>query len=256
MMRSILRKFSSPNLSVIRGQVNDQESLFLFDQTLQKNVSYWSDIELTNNDFKTVNCVIEVPRGTFAKRQLLTETPLHPLTSDSRKLFGESVPRYFQMPVLFNYGYLPQTWEGFILEKEVNENLKSDNDPLDVVELSSKPITSFLPTECVVLGALGLVDQSEMDWKIIVLNKEEAEKANVKTLEDAHRNYGPLLNYIRTFFREYKIHEKKRRNTYLREGEYLNEKEALDIVKLNHKEFEILTSDPNWDKKARKFNLK
>ena len=255
-MRTILRKFSSANLSVIRGQVNEQENLFLFDQALQKNLSYWRDIELTRNDFRTVNCVIEVPKGTFAKRQLVTEAPLHPLTTDSRKIQGQNMPRYFQMPVLFNYGYLPQTWEGGILENAFNENLKPDNDPLDVIELSSKPITSFLPTECIILGALGLVDQSEMDWKILMLNKEEAEKANIRTLVDAQRSFGPLLDYVRTFFREYKVHEKKKRNSFLREGEYLSEKDAIEIVKHNHKEFQLLIDDPSWDKKARKFNLK
>jgi inorganic pyrophosphatase len=256
MLRSVIRKFSRHDLSTIRERTTDTESIFLHDSVQKKKLSYLIDIPLTENNFQTINCVIEVPRGTLAKRQMMTEVEDHPIATDFRKLNGVRVPRYFQMPVLFNYGFLPQTWEGGIIEKEINENLRSDNDPLDVIELSSKPIDSFLPIECVVLGAIGLVDQSEIDWKIILLNKEEAERTNTKTMQDAHCNLGPLLNYIRTFFREYKTHERRRRNFYLRKGEYWNENEAIDIVKQCHEEFHLLRTDPKWEAKARRCYLK
>lgn len=159
------------------------------------------------------------------------------------------------MAVLFNYGALPRTWEGNILEKPVNQGLKADNDPIDVIEFSNQCFDNHLPVECVVVGALGLIDQGEMDWKILVLNVEDAQKTNTYTLAQAIANYGPVLEYIRTFFEVYKVHEGKGLNEYIDKGRFYNELEAIEIIKENNQEFELLISDDQWKSAAKKRKL-
>lgn len=42
---------------------------------------------------------------------------------------------YHQFP-LFNYGFLPRTWESPLLKDKEVENLVGDDDPLDAIQIS------------------------------------------------------------------------------------------------------------------------
>ncbi len=45
---------------------------------------------------------------------------------------------------------------------------KGDNDPLDAVELGFEPLERGSVTYCQLVGAIGLIDQDEIDWKILL----------------------------------------------------------------------------------------
>ena len=47
---------------------------------------------------------------------------------------------------------------------------KGDNDPLDVVEIGNSKFGTGAVVQVRVLGALCLIDQGELDWKILVVN--------------------------------------------------------------------------------------
>lgn len=105
--------------------------------------------------------------------ELATDEPLNPIKQDTRKnkLTGELELRYYAWFPLFNYGFLPQTWE------DSNVSTKGyfgDNDPLDIVELSDQPLNIGDLKSVKILGALELIDQNELDWKILCLSTEEA----------------------------------------------------------------------------------
>ena len=75
---------------------------------------------------------------------------------------------------------IPQTWEN-------NEHIdrdtkcKGDNDPIDVVELSQKTTMQTGNVRSVkILGALCLIDQEELDWKVLTINKADAIKHSVR----------------------------------------------------------------------------
>ena len=251
-MQTIMRL---PSFRVERKTSVSGEAIYLIDSEKEIKQSFWKDLPLTNNDFETVNALFEIPRGTISKIQIFNEELHHPLKQDSRKLRGMLLPRYFQMPVLFNYGALPRTWEGNILHKPMNQGLEADDDPIDVIEFSNKKFNTHLPIECVVIGALGLIDQGEMDWKILILNKEDAIRTNTFTLKDALMNFHSVLEYIRTFFKVYKVHEGKGLNEYIEDGRFYNEIEAIEIIKENNKEFEMLVSESEHILAAKKRKL-
>ena len=67
------------------------------------------------------------------------------------------------MPATFNYGFIPQTWEN-----------PADNGDNDLSLTSRKPILAV--ADYLVLGCIGLIDEGEMDWKVLGLEVNEAKE--------------------------------------------------------------------------------
>ncbi len=109
------------------------------------------------------------------------------------KKTGESYLRHYMLDPCFNYGMIPQTWENGA-HKDKDTGAYGDNDPLDIVEVSMNEVMRLGESRTIkVLGSLCLLDQGELDWKIIGINAEEAKKRNVKNVEDYNRlNPGAL----------------------------------------------------------------
>ena len=53
--------------------------------------------------------------------------------------------------------------------------LQGDDDPLDICDLSLKPKQVGELYEGKVLGSFCLIDQDEIDWKILVMDAKECE---------------------------------------------------------------------------------
>ena len=87
---------------------------------------------------------------------------------------------YAQFP-LFNYGYIPRTWEqnhtadklGYFV---IFKLIQGDDDPIDICDLSRgiKNVGDVYRGK--VLGCFCLIDQGELDWKILVVDAEEAKR--------------------------------------------------------------------------------
>lgn len=50
---------------------------------------------------------------------------------------------------------------------------------MDIVEVGSKKFEIGNIFRARVLGAFCLIDQGEVDWKVVLMNREEAEERNV-----------------------------------------------------------------------------
>lgn len=61
-------------------------------------------------------------------------------------------------------------------------NKKGDNDPIDVLEIGASVATVGEIKQVKVLGIIGLLDQDETDWKVIVIDSKDPlfEKMNGK----------------------------------------------------------------------------
>merc|ERR1712039_1077363 len=70
-----------------------------------KRLSYWHDINLRASS--AFNAVIEITRETKAKMEIATCERSTPIMQDIKK--GRL--RDYTMPIHWNYGALPQTWE-------------------------------------------------------------------------------------------------------------------------------------------------
>merc|ERR1711988_1145067 len=98
--------------------------------------------------------VVEIPKGTNSKFEVMKKCPGNPIRQDVKK----GNPRYYSYGMaFFNNGLFPQTWEDST--QKDSEGRSGDNDPLDVMEIGSRsfPIGSVIKVK--VLGVLGLIDE-------------------------------------------------------------------------------------------------
>ena len=146
-----------------------------------KTISPWHDIPLKNGEY--FNFVNEIPKYTKAKMEVATKEASNPIAQDIKK--GKL--RDYHGPIFWNYGCLPQTWEDPNVEHPVVK-CKGDNDPVDVVEIGSKVIPSGTVSSVKVLGVLAMIDDGELDWKVIAIHTEDPMAAKLNDIEDVDKH--------------------------------------------------------------------
>ena len=132
----------------------------------------------------TVNALIEIPQGSRAKYEVDKTTGLLRL---DRVIYSS-----FQYPI--NYGFIPQT-------------LGQDGDPLDILVLCSQSIQSLCLVESNVIGNMQMIDQEQMDDKIIAVAAKDPSVNHIHRIEDLPQHF---LLELRNFFEQYKVLENKK----------------------------------------------
>ena len=160
----------------------------------------WHDLEIGKNAPEIVNAVIEIPQGSRAKYELEKESGLLKL---DRVLFSS-----VHYPA--NYGFLPRT-------------LCDDKDPLDVLVMSQIDIQPLCMVEAKVIGVMHMVDEDEIDDKIIAV---AANDPSVSHFNDILELPDHMIKELRNFFEEYKKLENKK----VKVKEFQNAKKAQEIV--------------------------
>ncbi len=230
--------------------------VFLYrDENCTEKISFLNDIPYKNND-GTFNCIFEVPYGETAKMEMSKEEH-NPIKQDTKKnkFTNHKYLRHYRLTPLFNYGFIPQTWE--------NSNIKfrnkyiGDDDPLDVIELSipNKIIDNssldnnndlnknvFFNNSRVsigdlnrlhILGSFCLIDQDEVDWKILALNADIFTKDKALKWMDFDENKDRLKS-IMNWFKIYKTFEGKKENFILDNDKIFSPEETRIIIEGNH----------------------
>jgi inorganic pyrophosphatase len=147
--------------------------------------------------------IVEIGQGDYNKYEYDHE--LEVLRLD-RVLYG---PMFY--PV--NYCDVPGTWNQY------------DNDPLDALLFSSRAIVPGALVVGRVIGAMEMIDNGEIDHKIVCVNAKDPRFDHVKTIED-------LTPYQRkdvvTFFELYKIPQTGKDTTQV--GKFMNCEEAGKFI--------------------------
>ena len=182
-----------------------------------KKISPWHNIKLrpegTSSDIFAA--WFEISFLNIAKMEVATKEEFNPIKQDTNKSrhTGEKQLRYYAKFPFFNYGMLPQTWEnGSLVDKATKA--KGDNDPLDIWELGTIPFTTGSVVNVKILGALCLLDQDELDWKILVLNESECNKLKIRDYKDYNEAFPHKIDGIREWFRTIKTHDGKKENKF------------------------------------------
>ena len=133
----------------------------------------------------------------------------------------------------FNYGLLPQTWED---PSHVNAELDvaGDNDPVDVVELGPDALDCGSVTPVRVVGALAMIDEGEIDWKMIAINAAHPAASRVQSLDDVEREFPGQMDAVREWFRDYKIPDGKPANAFGFGEKVLDEAFAASVLAETH----------------------
>ena len=184
-------------------------------------ISPWHDLHYKDNN--NYNFICEIPKLTKKKIELCKHLEFNPFVHDIKN----NEYRYYHQPIYWNYGFIPQTWEN--PENKI-ENYGGDNDPLDFIDISSVKLEIGGIYNVKILGSICLLDDNEIDWKIIGINKSDIESKKYNDIQDLP-NY--IKNGIREWFRWYKYSDGIL-NSYLYNEEYFGKEYTIKIIEEYH----------------------
>ncbi len=147
-------------------------------------MNLWHEISAGDEVPNIVNVIVECPKGTKNKYEIDKETGLIKL--DRAMKTSQDYP--------FDYGFVPQSlWE--------------DNDPLDVVLLTTNPLAPGILVEARPIGIMNMTDCGEGDDKIIAVPKSDPRFDEITDLNDVNKH---TLKEMRHFFETYKTIDGKK----------------------------------------------
>ena len=170
--------------------------------------------------------VSEIPKNTVRKYEISTKEAKNPIAQDIKK----DKLRSYHGPIFWNYGALPQTWED-PTHLHPSLGVVGDNDPIDVVEIGSASLPTGAVTAVKVLGVLAMVDDGELDWKLIAIRADDERAKDMHDIGDVPKE---VLQGIREWFRWYKTPDGKPLNNFGFGERFLNKLEAQDIIEETH----------------------
>ena len=130
-------------------------------------------------DAGLVNTVVEIPEGSRLKVEWHRST--------ASFMLDRVEPAIFAKPT--NYGFIPQT-------------LDEDGDELDVLLITTNPLTTGLVVEAKIIGVMKFVDDDEVDDKVIAVPSDDRETGDaINSLEDLSPQ---LIKQIEHHFSHYK----------------------------------------------------
>jgi len=153
-----------------------------------------------------VTALIEISKGSRTKYEIDKPTGLLKL---DRVIYSS-----FHYPV--NYGFIPQT-------------LGLDNDPLDILVLCSQSIEPLCLVEATVIGNMQMIDNGEVDDKIIAVASKDPSVNHIKEVNELPKHF---ISELRNYFEQYKVLENKQvqiDNFQDKEAAYAVINEAIDL---------------------------
>jgi inorganic pyrophosphatase len=212
----------------VKGAPESLEYRLFFKQK-GADISPWHDIPLQGKD-GTYNFVCEIPKETAAKMEVATDEEKTPIKQDIKK--GKL--RFYPYNINWNYGLLPQTWEDPAHKNEDAGGVFGDNDPVDVVEIGSRTLEQGGVYPVKPLGVFAMIDDGELDWKIIAIAADDPKAASLNDVEDVEREMPGELEKIRVWFRDYKTPDGKPQNSYGYNDECLNKEFTIGVIEETH----------------------
>lgn len=146
-------------------------------------INLWHDMAPNRVGPDEFIAVMEISKGSKTKYELDKETGAIIL---DRILYTST-----HYPA--NYGFIPKTYA-------------DDNDPLDVLVLCTESLAPLTLVHCYPIGVISMIDNGDMDQKIIAIPFEDPTYSSFKTMSDLPSH---LFDQMRHFFQIYKSLENK-----------------------------------------------
>ena len=146
-------------------------------------MNLWHEVSPGKNNPDEVNTIIEINKGSNNKYEIDKETGL--IALDRAMHTAQSYP--------FDYGFVPQT-------------LWDDDDALDVVVLTTYPLTPGILVRVRPVAIMNMIDDGDKDDKIIAVPLDDPRWDGVKDLRDINKH---TIKEIEHFFSTYKKLQKK-----------------------------------------------
>merc|ERR1719231_1499818 len=206
-----------------------------------KVVSPWHDMPL-ELEGGLYNMLTEIPKMTLKKMEVDTKAEGNPIKQDEKK--GKA--RLYHGPIFWNYGCLPQTWEDpSVSHPELG--VLGDGDPVDAVEIGSAALEMGSVTPVKPLGVLAMIDEGELDWKVVAISASDPMAAELNDIDDVEAKMPGTLSGIREWFRWYKTPDDKPLNSFGFDEKFLDKEEAMKVIAETHESWKGL-KDGSIDK--------
>lgn len=157
----------------------------------------WHGIEAGENAPAVVTAFIEIVSTDTVKYEIDKKTGW--LKVDRPQQYSNIVPAL--------YGFIPQTLcdtqvGEYCMEKTGKQNIKGDQDPMDILVLSEKtfPNSGFL-VQAIPVGGFRMIDNNEADDKIIAVMKGDAVYGNFTDVNELPES---VVNRLKHYFLTYK----------------------------------------------------
>ncbi|KAI3434910.1 hypothetical protein D9Q98_002964 [Chlorella vulgaris] len=212
-----------------KGPADSLEFRIFFKQ--QKDgavVSPWHDIPLYAGD-GLLNFVCEIPKESAAKMEVATDETSTPIKQDIKK--GKL--RFYPYNINWNYGLLPQTWED-PAHKNEECDAAGDNDPVDVVEIGSSTCEMGGVYAVKPLGVYAMIDDGELDWKVIAIRADDPLADKLNDVEDVERELPGELKKVLEWFRDYKTPDGKPQNKFGYSDKCMNKEFTMGVIEEMH----------------------
>merc|ERR1712190_370641 len=169
------------------------------------------------------------------KMEVAIKEAKNPIAQDVKK--GKL--RDYHGPIFWNYGMLPQTWEDPSVE-HAETKCGGDCDPVDVVEIGSMVLAQGSVEPVKVLGVLAMLDEGELDWKIISIRTADPLAKSLNDIADVETECPGVISGIREWFRWYKTPDGKPLNAFGYDEKALNKAQALEVIAETHQAWKTL----------------
>jgi inorganic pyrophosphatase len=236
--RSMSVKAKSQVTSFVTKEQGPKDTLEyrIFFNLNEKEVSPWHDIPLFAGD-GMLNYICEIPKETAAKMEVATDEPSTPIKQDIKK--GKL--RFYPYNINWNYGLLPQTWEDPGV-KNADLDCSGDNDPVDVVEIGSAAGKMGGVYKVKPVGIYAMIDDGELDWKVIAIAADDPKAAKINDVEDVEREFPGELQKVLEWFRDYKMPDGKPANKFGYDNKCLNKEFTMGVIHETHEAYTKLKS--------------
>lgn len=141
-------------------------------------MNLWHEVSAGKKTPKEINVIVEIAKGSKNKYEIDKETGL--IALDRVAHTAQDFP--------FDYGFVPQTyWH--------------DNDPLDVVLLTTYPLQPGILVNARPVALMNMVDSGEADDKVIAVPVDDPRWSGIEDLADINKH---TLKEIEHFYSTYK----------------------------------------------------
>jgi inorganic pyrophosphatase len=166
-------------------------------------MNLWHEVSKGENIPNEINVIIEIPKNSPNKYEIDKDTGL--ISLDRANYSSATYP--------FDYGFVPQTlWE--------------DNDPLDVVVLTTFPLHPGILVKSRPVAVMEMIDDGESDYKIIAVPVDDKRWDDTHDLADLNKH---MIKEFVHFFETYK-ELKKGQKDIVKIPKISGKKEAMEAV--------------------------
>ena len=120
--------------------------------------------------------------------------------------------------------------------------MQGDNDPVDVVEIGSAVCEMGGIYKVKPLGVYAMLDDGEVDWKVIVIREDDPKASKVNDVDDVEREFPGELQKIMEWFRDYKIPGGDPPNKFGYNNTALDREFTMKVVNETHELYNSLKS--------------